>query len=109
MTFASWGPLGSFPGTRVELGSRFESAAPGIWHLAFAPGICIALQLALHLAFYIFTFVIWRRGARNEEAGEEQEGCNATLCVAMPRHAMLCCAMISCIVSRKKTGAARLF
>ena len=97
--------------SRVDLGSRFESAAPGIRHLAFAPGICIPLQMSPLVAIYMFTFVMGRSGARNEETGGSQEGCHATLCVAMPR-----CNATPCVVVRwyrpwwvvKKISAARL-
>ena len=41
------------------------------------------LHLSPLVAIYMFTFVIGRSGARNEEAGGDQEGCHATLCVAI--------------------------
>ena len=97
-------------------GPRFGSAAPGIWHLACgtcvwhlerAFGICIALHLVLHLAFGLWHLacVIWRRGARCEEAGDDQEGRNATLCAAMLRHAMQCCAMRSAMLILRRAAA----
>ena len=87
--------------SRVELGPRFESAAPGIWHLASC--ICSwhlhRVASGVSLVIWHLTFVIWRRGARNEEARDDQDGCNATLCVAVPRHAMLRCAMLSALLT----------
>ena len=93
--------------SRVELGPRFESAAPGIWHLASC--ICSwhlhRVASGVALVIWHLTFVIWRRGARNEEARDDQDGCNATLCVAVPRHAMLRCAMLSALLTLRRAGA----
>ena len=91
MMFASWGPLVSFLGARVELGSRFESAAPGIWHLAFAPGICIALQLALHLAFDILHLSFGGGGREMKRLGKSRKD-------AMLRYVLLCRAMLCYVV-----------
>ena len=48
-----------------------------------------------HVAWYMWHS---RRGARNEEAGDDQERCNDLLCVAMLRHARLCCATLSAML-----------
>ena len=54
----------------VELGSRFESAAPAIRHLAFAPGICIALQLSPHVSIYILHLSFGGAGREMKRLGK---------------------------------------
>ena len=63
------------------------------WDLVLNPQRLALGILHLRLAL---AFVMGRSGARNEEAGENQEGCQATLCIDMPRCNATLCVVVRC-------------